>query len=275
MALSRSRRITALVVIVALAFGAGSSVVLAPEADAVVSTSTFTVIDGSVAVSHGAEFVSARVGDLVAAGDTIRTGPGATAEITYFEGSTVRLEAETELVVQSLRTESDGGTVIEVLQRLGRTWHVVTKLIAGSSRYEVRTPASTASVRGTIFAVDVRLEPDGPTATVTTSEGLVIHSAADPATAVVSEVRVAAGQRSTRSPNWPVERAETAAPETLREAPARPQPATHSRAPGQPMDRLPVRVTTAPVDVVGVRAQAQDRSRTTKTLPVRRQAEAP
>jgi hypothetical protein len=143
-ALSRSCNVVALVLIVTLAFGVGSSAVLAPEADALVSVSTFTVVDGAVRMSHGgAEFTPAREGEVLATGDTIRTGTGASAEITYFEGSSVRLEADTEMVVVSLST-SDGGAV----RTLERAWHVVTKLINGNSRYEMHGPSSTASVRG-------------------------------------------------------------------------------------------------------------------------------
>src|SRR5256714_2959583 len=174
-AMSRPRTLGAIVLVVTLALALGSSAVLAPEADAYVSRSALTFVAGSVLVSHdGSSFKPAHEGDVIAAGDTIRTESGAAAEITYFEGSSVRLEADTELVVESLRTESDGGTVIGMMQTLGRSWHVVTKLIDGSSRYEVRTPSSTASVRGTIFAVDVRVGPDGPAATVTPSEGIVV-----------------------------------------------------------------------------------------------------
>ncbi|MEK6227061.1 MAG: hypothetical protein AABM40_12320 [Chloroflexota bacterium] len=144
MALSRSCNVVALVLIVTLAFGVGSSAVLAPEADALVSVSTFTVADGAVLISHGgAEFTPAREGEVLATGDTIRTGTGASAEITYFEGSSIRIEANAEIVVPSLRT-SDGGAV----RTLERAWHVVTKLINGNSRYEMHGPSSTASVRG-------------------------------------------------------------------------------------------------------------------------------
>src|SRR5207237_5742121 len=166
----------------------------------------------------GGPFTPARDGDAVAAGDTIRTGPGGVAEITYFEGSSVRLDAETEVIVEALRTEVDGGTVIGMMQTLGRTWHVVTKLISGSSRYEVRTPSSTASVRGTIFAVDVHADADGPAATVTTSEGVVIHTAAGAPTGV----QVRAGQESTKSASRPAQVVHAAPPGTLRDAPARP-----------------------------------------------------
>ena len=267
MALSRSRNVAAVVLTVALALGAGSSAVLAPGADALVSRSMLTVVDGAVLVSQGgAEFTSAREGVVLAAGDRIRTGAGAAAEITYFEGSSVRLEAETEIVVESLRTEADGGTVIGMMQTLGRTWHVVTKLISGSSRYEVRTPSSTASVRGTIFAVDVHIDADGPAATVTTSEGVVVHTAADTQAVEVSQVRVTAGQESTKSASKPAEPAHAAAPATLRQAPARPtstpSPAKSSRPSS---DRADLKSTARAAEPALVAAQPKDRAKTSKT----------
>jgi len=268
-ALSRSRGIVGGALIVALALGAGSSAALAPEADALVSRSMLTDVQGPVLVSHvGGDFVPACTGDLVASGDTIRTGSGASAQITYFEGSTVRVEPQTELVVESLRTEPDGGTVIGMTQTLGRTWHVVTKLIEGTSRYEVRTPSSTASVRGTVFAVDVSIDADGPTATVTTKEGVVIHSAVDPSTAVLTEVRVTAGQESTTSAKS-VERVHPAAPGTLREAPDRPAPQPQ-RMPRGSVDRAAVGTGARAVDQVQIQAEPKERARTIKTLKPRR-----
>ena len=269
MALSRSRNLAAVVLIVALALGVGSSAVLAPEADALVSISTLTVVDGAVLISHGgADFTPARDGDVLNAGDTIRTGTGAAAEITYFEGSSVRLEADTEIVVERLRTEADGGTVIGMMQTLGRTWHVVTKLISGSSRYEVRTPSSTASVRGTIFAVDVRLDADGPSATVTTSEGVVLHTPADPTVAEATQVRVTAGQASTKSASKPAEPVRAATPATLRDAPARPAPTPHrTKSPKPSSDRADLRSTPQAADPVLVAAQPKDRAKSSKQEP--------
>lgn len=269
MALSRPRGIVGSALIAALALGAGSSVALAPEADALVSRSMLTDVQGLVIVSHvGGEFVPARTGDLIGSGDTIRTGSGAAAQITYFEGSTVRLEPQTELIVESLRTEPDGGTVIGMMQTLGRTWHVVTKLIEGSSRYEVRTPSSTASVRGTVFAVDVSVDADGPTATVTTKEGMVIHSAIDPSTAVLTEVRVMAGEESTTSATS-VERVHPAAPATLREAPDRPAPQP-AKTPQGLIDKAAVGMGARSADQVQIQAEPKERAKTIKTLKQRR-----
>jgi hypothetical protein len=143
-ALLRSRTVAAVALLVALPLGLGSNAALAPEGDALVSISTLTVVDGPVLVRHGAaDFLPAQEGDVVAAGDTIRTGAGASAEITYFEGSSVRLDADAENVVASLGAEAQGRTV----QSIARAWHVLTTLIR-STRYDVRTPSSTASVRG-------------------------------------------------------------------------------------------------------------------------------
>jgi hypothetical protein len=142
-ALSRSRHVASAFVL-ALALEVGSSALLDRDADALASITTLTVVDGVVLVRHGdGVFALAREGDLVAAGDTVRTATGASVEITYFEGSSVRLEANAEIVVTTLRVSDRGA-----MQTLGRVWHVVTELISGESRYNVRTPSSTASVRG-------------------------------------------------------------------------------------------------------------------------------
>jgi hypothetical protein len=128
--------------VVALALGVGSSALLARDREGLGSVTTLTVVDGAVFVRHGdAGFRPAREGDLVAAGDTVRTATDASVEITYFEGSSVRLEADSQTVVQTLHDPS-------LVQRVERTWQVVTELVSASSRYNVRTPTSTASVRG-------------------------------------------------------------------------------------------------------------------------------
>jgi len=141
---SRSRNVGIIALILALACGAGSSALLASERDGVVSRAAVIAVDGPVMVRHGdAEFVAALAGDVVGAGDIVRTGAGASAEITYVDGSSARLEADAEIVLTSLRTSDSGAA-----QTLGRAWHAFTKLVSGSSRYEVRGPGSTASVRG-------------------------------------------------------------------------------------------------------------------------------
>jgi hypothetical protein len=147
-ALSRSRHVATLVLIVALALGAAASAAFARDAGTVPSASTITVVAGPVLVRHGpAEFKSAQLGDVVAAGDAIRTATGASAELTYFDGSSVRLEGDTEFVA-TLRPETRGSGWSGMIGTIEHSWHVIAKLIAGGSRYDVRAPSSTASVRG-------------------------------------------------------------------------------------------------------------------------------
>jgi hypothetical protein len=142
------------------------------------AATTVTIISGDVQVQHGSTgaFVSATDGEVLAAGDTVRTADGARAVLTYFEGSMVSIEPNTELTIETASSNPDGSTVVVMQQHVGRTWHVVTKLITGNSKYEVKTPASTASVRGTAFQVD----SDGERTVVTTTEGTVVDRVADP-----------------------------------------------------------------------------------------------
>ncbi len=142
------------------------------------AATTVTTISGEIQVRHGASaaFVIATDGEVLIAGDTLRTSDGARAVLTYFEGSTVSVEPNTELTIETASSFTDGSTVVVMQQNFGRTWHVVTKLITGNSKYEVNTPASTASVRGTAFEVD----SDAERTTVTTTEGTVVDRVADP-----------------------------------------------------------------------------------------------
>jgi hypothetical protein len=147
LALLRPRAFATIVLFVALALALGSTFVVALKVDPLTSLAALTLADGPVFVRHGdGDFQPAREGDVVVAGDTVRIGSRASAELTYFEGSSIRLEPEAELVVASLR--ADRGPVIGATQALARAWHVVSKLVSGNTRYDPRGPSSTASVRG-------------------------------------------------------------------------------------------------------------------------------
>ncbi len=209
----RIRRFRMLAGVVALGFAftlaLGSTGTLG-GGSALGAATTLTIISGDVTVRHGATgtFTGAKDGDLIAAGDTIHTGADARAVLTYFEGSTVTVEPNTLLVVDTASPLAGGGTLVQMTQLVGRTWHVVTKLATSTSRYEVRTPSSTASVRGTEFQVDS--DPD--TTTVTTTEGTVVAEVADPVPGGRTvEVPVTAGNMQKQTHN-------------ARPAPAQPAP---------------------------------------------------
>lgn len=166
-----------------------------------------TVIAGDVLMRFGAsDFSSAMDGAVLYVGTTIRTSAVARAVITLFEGSTVELEPASDITIEEATLRS-GSTIVQLAQSLGRSWHVVTHLTTADSRYEVRTPAATASVRGTAFEVAVDDGLAGPTTTVTTTEGRVATADA----AASSEVLVGADQTTTVRTN--------SAPEPPRSAP--------------------------------------------------------
>lgn len=102
-------------------------------------------------------------------GDRIKTGVFSRAVITFFEGSTIELKADTEVGVTDLSISEDtGSTVIRLWQQIGKTRSRVEKLVDPASRYEIETPAGAAVVRGSIG--DVIVGKDGRT-TVINVEG--------------------------------------------------------------------------------------------------------
>jgi len=174
MRLGKAVRYSVLVFLLVTAFGVGGGF----GGRALGASTTVTIISGDVQVRHGASgsFVTATDGEILRAGDAVRTGEGSRAVLTYFEGSTVSVEPNSELAIETASSLTDGSTIVVMQQNVGRTWHVVTKLITGNSKYEVKTPASTASVRGTAFQVD----SDSERTVVTTTEGTVVDRVGDP-----------------------------------------------------------------------------------------------
>src|SRR5688572_14980552 len=135
------------------------------------SSSTLEVLDGAVAVSRdGNTFVMGQDGDMLQEGDVIRTGEGAHAVLTFFDGSVIELEPDSEIRVETLQATSAGDLLMTMQQTIGRSWHVVSRTLSPNSKYEVRTPAATAAVRGTAFLVTVTAQG---AANVQTTDGVV------------------------------------------------------------------------------------------------------
>jgi hypothetical protein len=135
------------------------------------SSSTLEVLDGVVAVSHdGNTFAIGQNGEMLQQGDVIRTGEGAHAVLTFFDGSVIELEPDSEIRVETLQATSAGDLLMTMQQTIGRSWHVVSRTLTPNSKYEVRTPAATATVRGTAFLVSV--SPQG-VSNIQTTDGVV------------------------------------------------------------------------------------------------------
>jgi hypothetical protein len=125
-----------------------------------------TVISGDVLMRTArADFSAARDGAVLYAGTMLRTSVDARALITLFEGSTVVLDPASDITIEAV--SRDGSTIA---QAIGRSWNVVMHLTTADSRYELTTPAATASVRGGEFAVSASDAASGLTPTSTTEQ---------------------------------------------------------------------------------------------------------
>jgi hypothetical protein len=118
--------------------------------------------DVSVMKEGAASWMEAEVGMSLEPGDVIKSGDDSGAEITFLDGSTIELEAGTEIEVVSLdiSTETDSST-IGVKQTIGKMIFRVTKIVGPASHYEVETPAGVIAVRGS--AVQITVLEDGTT----------------------------------------------------------------------------------------------------------------
>lgn len=160
---------------------------------------TLGVLSGDVdAQRAGADFAPALDGDVLAGGDTVRANATGRATVTFFDGSSLTVEPGSVVKIASVSKTASGGLSTVIEQSLGRTWASVERL-KGDAHFEVRTPASTAIVRGTAFVIEVAA--DGTT-TISTTEGEVLVQAQG------QQQSVAAGNRSTtttgQAPGAPV-----------------------------------------------------------------------
>ena len=108
---------------------------------------------GVVKVKHDGYWTIAENGMDLYESDSIKTDDNSAASIVLFKSSVVRLDKNTEVTIEELIREEETSVIIQ--QESGRTWNTVTK-ISGIDHYEVQTPTTVASVRGTAFVVIVQ-----------------------------------------------------------------------------------------------------------------------
>jgi hypothetical protein len=162
-----------------------------------------SIAEGDVFVMKAGtnDWIEAQVEMKLKVGDSLKTGGNSSAEITFFDGSTMELEAGTQIEILSLDVVcSTGVTTIGLLQMIGDTISHVTEILDPASSYEVETPGGVAGVRGSSMRVQVIFDnpnyEDG-TALVTNLEGTVYTIAHG------VEVNVPVGQTCIITPGQP------------------------------------------------------------------------
>jgi hypothetical protein len=88
------------------------------------------------------------------AGDRIKTENGSKATVTFFDGSTIDLNNDTEISLDKLASKSSSKN-IGLTQTIGETTSRVVSLVDPASRYEIQTQSCVAAVRGSNMIVQV------------------------------------------------------------------------------------------------------------------------
>jgi len=126
------------------------------------------------------------------AGEKIKTDTGATAAVTFFDGSVIELNNSTEISLDELLSKSaTSPKTIKIGQKIGETSSTIVKLVDPASRYEVDTQAGVAAVGGSKMVVTVA--NDGATQ-VFNVEGTISF------TAQGQQVNIPAGSVSSAKP---------------------------------------------------------------------------
>lgn len=98
--------------------------------------------------------------DSLKLGDGIRTGKNSSISIRFYDGSYALVLPESEIYLEVLEGQKDKGlanTLIKIVN--GRVESKVTQQKKGS-RYQIKTPAAVAAVRGTEFRVGFARKSD-------------------------------------------------------------------------------------------------------------------
>lgn len=149
-------RAGALALGIALLFGAG---VASAE-----SVGFVAVAQGDVQVQrYGTNSFEAAAQDMeVSVGDTIRTGVASQAKILLVDDTTLSIDEETEIQIQSLHVGAAATQDRSIIrQTRGRLRTVVGSAFGGQTNLEVHTPTAVVGVKGTDFTSEEEENPQG------------------------------------------------------------------------------------------------------------------
>src|SRR3954470_13826308 len=136
-----------LIVLLLLLVGGGVYLYL-PRADSLSATvaATLAILNTDITSQRGGagDFNAALDGDLLSNGDIVKSSTAGRAVLTFFDGSTVTVDTGSQVKVLTLNHLDSGGIQLVLEQTLGRTWASVQKLKTPDSKFEIKTPTSTA-----------------------------------------------------------------------------------------------------------------------------------
>lgn len=94
--------------------------------------------------------------DFVRTGDIVRTASDGTAEFLWIGGTRWKVMPNTVIKVKKAMTSSQKAEISQLELSQGKVFVRMARELSPSSRFEIHTPTAIASVRGTIFSIEVR-----------------------------------------------------------------------------------------------------------------------
>lgn len=160
-------------VVMFLAADVGFSLYNPDRIDTTPPICTLNIIGGNIQVQtkDALTWADAEDGMILEPGSRVMTEADSYASLTFSEGTTTKLEPDTEMIVSKLEGNQDNqpGTVV-LKQRTGKTWNQVSKRPDDSGSFRIETSSAEIVVHGTLFSTEV--DESGKTL-IQTTEGLV------------------------------------------------------------------------------------------------------
>lgn len=142
--------------IAALAVGALLISSTSADAGPAAKSTKVTFVKGDVQSGTDATFARVKRNQELAAGTTVKTGEGARAELTFPDGSVVRVGPNAVLKIDGAAFDGKSKEVkVEATLVGGQAWAKVAKLVGDESQFNLKTNNAVAGVRGTVFRVNV------------------------------------------------------------------------------------------------------------------------
>jgi len=145
---------------------------------------SFKTVTGTVNVLHKGSLpaLTVKKGDLLSSGDIVRTKSDSSAEVTFNDGSLLKISPRSRIDIGDYFDGQDKNRVSVKLAR-GKLEAAVTKSPTSGKIFEIQTPNAICGVRGTGWAE--KYDVDTNTTEIYVFEGTVYsYNVSDPATVV-------------------------------------------------------------------------------------------
>jgi hypothetical protein len=120
---------------------------------------TLSILSGSAQIQLSDYFtwITAEDGMKLTVGSKVKTPSESRALLTFFDGSTTKLEPESEVKISKLEYIDQRSVLIMLEQTSGQTWNYVLMNGGDKPHFSVKTPQVIAVAKGTAFSTEITL----------------------------------------------------------------------------------------------------------------------